>query len=123
MGVEDGDAGAGNVGEALEGCLAGVAARRGDDHDAATVTLAGDTHELREHLEGDVLEGARRAVPQLERIQAVADLDGLARLAAKGSAVGAGEQALERRRALGDVIANEQASVWGDTLENCLLTC
>ena len=37
---------------------------------------------------GIVLEGAGRAVPQLERIQAVADLNGLARLAAKGSAVG-----------------------------------
>ena len=42
---------------------------------------------------------------------------------ARAVLIGAGEQALERRRALGDVIANEQASVWGDTLENCLLTC
>ena len=46
------------------------------------------TEQLRHELQGVVLEGAGRAVPQLERIQAVADLDGLARLAAKGSAVG-----------------------------------
>ena len=151
VGVEDGDAGAGDVGEALECRLAGVAARRGDDHDAAAVTFAGDAHELREHLECDVLEGARGAMPQLERPIVAAGDDGrhgggvevrtvrgvdaagnllggevveeVAEDEARAVLIGAGEQALERRRALGDVIANEQASVWGDTLENCLLTC
>ena len=78
------------VGVARQRGLAGVA---GGCHQnagrlGAAQHLLGLDEQLRHELQGVVLEGAGRAVPQLERIQAVADLDGLARLAAKGSAVG-----------------------------------
>ena len=78
------------VGVARQRGLAGVAGgcHQNASRLGAAQHLLGLDEQLRHELQGVVLEGAGRAVPQLERIQAVADLDGLARLAAKGSAVG-----------------------------------
>ena len=151
VGVEDGDAGAGHVGEALERGLAGVAARGGHDHDAAAVALAGHAHELRQHLQGHVLEGARGAVPELEHplvaaahggrhgggvevlaiggAHAPGDLVGrevveqVPQHEAGAVLVGAGQQLVERRCPRGDVVSHEQAAIGGDALENGLLAC
>ncbi len=50
--------------------------------------LLGLNQQLRHQLQGVVLEGAGRTVPQLKGIQALADLDRAARLTIKGCAVG-----------------------------------
>ena len=70
LGVEDGDAAALDAGESVQGGLAGVAGGGGDDHDLLALalgSLAGDAHELGQHLERDVFEGARRTVIELEQ--------------------------------------------------------
>ena len=70
LGIKDGDARARGVGKAGECCLARVARRGGDDHDAlgAAVLGGGAGHEAGEHLQGDVLEGARGAAKELHHI-------------------------------------------------------
>ncbi len=52
-------------------CLASVAGGGGDDHDLlvpGAVVRARAGHEAGQHLEGDVFEGTRGAVPQLEHV-------------------------------------------------------
>ena len=84
------DFNAGEVSVASQRSLAGVAGGRYQNAGRLGTAqhLLGLDEQLRHELQGVVLEGAGRAVPQLEGIQAIADLDGLARLAAEGSAVG-----------------------------------
>ena len=68
FGIEDGDAAARGVGESREGCLACVARGGGDDHDALAFGARGAGHEAGEHLQGDILERARRATEELHDI-------------------------------------------------------
>ena len=70
LGIKDGNARARGVGKAGECGLAGVARRGGDDHDAlgAAVLGGGAGHEAGEHLQGDVLKGARGAAKELHHI-------------------------------------------------------
>ena len=58
------------VGKAGECCLARVARRSGDDHDALGAAVLGGSagHEAGEHLQGDVLKGARGAAKELHHI-------------------------------------------------------
>ena len=67
LGVEDGDAGVRHARKAIQGRLAGVSGGGGDDHHVTSVACARDAHELRQHLQGDVLEGVRGAVVELEQ--------------------------------------------------------
>ena len=72
FGIEDGDADARGIGESGESRLAGVAGGGGHDHDllvSGAVVRARAGHEAGQHLEGDVFEGARGAVPQLEHVR------------------------------------------------------
>ena len=70
FGIKDGDARARGVGKAGKCCLARVARRGGDDHDAlgAAVLGRGAGHQAGEHLQGDVLEGACGAAKELHHI-------------------------------------------------------
>ena len=70
LGIKDSDARARSVGKAGECCLARVARRGGDDHDAlgAAVLGRGAGHQTGEHLQGDVLKGARGAAKELHHI-------------------------------------------------------
>lgn len=65
--VEDGDARALDAREARQGGLAGVSRGGRDDHDVTSVTLTCDGHEARQHLQGDVLEGAGWPMVKLEQ--------------------------------------------------------
>ena len=67
MRIEDRDADAGHVHEARKGGLARVARGRRRDHDAAARVLERGAHELRQHAQGNVLEGGRGTVMQLEQ--------------------------------------------------------
>ena len=66
--VEDHNPRAGHVGEALERGLARVAARGDEDADALLhgALFARGGQQARQHLEGHVLKGARRPVPELK---------------------------------------------------------
>ena len=70
LGIKDGDARARRVGKTGECGLAGVARRGGDDHDALGAAVLGGSagHQTGEHLQGDVLEGARGAAKELHHI-------------------------------------------------------
>ena len=70
LGIKDGDARARGVGKAGECCLACVARRGGDDHDALGAAVLGGSagHQAGEHLQGDVLEGARGTAKELHHI-------------------------------------------------------
>ena len=70
LGIKDGDARARSVGKTGECGLARVARRGGDDHDAlgAAVLGGGAGHQAGEHLQGDVLKGARGAAKELHHI-------------------------------------------------------
>ena len=70
--IEDGDAHTGRIGKAGKRRLSGVTRGRGDDLDLGGRILGGRFgragHETREHLQGNVLERARGAMPQLEDV-------------------------------------------------------
>ena len=70
LGIKDGDACARGVGKAGECCLARVARRGGDDHDALGAAVLGGSagHQTGEHLQGDVFEGACGAAKELHHI-------------------------------------------------------
>ena len=70
LGIKDGDARARGVGKAGECGLARVARRGGDDHDALGAAVLGGSagHQTGEHLQSDVLEGARGAAKELHHI-------------------------------------------------------
>ena len=70
LGIKDGDARARSVSKTGERGLARVARRGGDDHDAfsSAVLGRGAGHEAGEHLQGDVLEGARGTAKELHHI-------------------------------------------------------
>ena len=70
LGIKDSDARARSVGKAGKCCLARVARRGGDDHDAlgAAVLGRGAGHQTGKHLQGDVLKGARGAAKELHHI-------------------------------------------------------
>ena len=70
LGIKDSDARARSVGKAGKCCLARVARRGGDDHDAlgAAVLGRGAGHQVGEHLQGDVLKGACGAAKEFHHI-------------------------------------------------------
>ena len=106
--VEDHDADLRHIAEALERCLARVT--RGRDENQHLILLARllerHAHELRQELQRHVLEGTRRAVPELEDALVAHRLDGraLCRIEAAAS-IGARDAA---RKLLCRVVRQEE---------------
>ena len=106
VGVKDLDLNAVQVRITGQGSLAGIAGGRHQEAGVfgAAQVLFGLDQQFGHQLQGVVLERAGGAVPQFQRVNAVTDLDGLARLAAEYLAISGGGGAVQE---VGAVIGQE----------------
>ena len=151
VGVEDADADVVDIGEALEGRLAGIAGGCGEHEYAVGILLARAVHEMGEDLQGHILERAGGAVEELEhpvpsqladrRDARVVERGAVGSRYARGDLLGGvvleeRSEHLERgllealaadlrevERFVGEVVPDIKTSVGSDARPDCELSC